>query len=87
MTNSEKAIAELFSILCAVIQSEKTSYETKQATISTFAEVIGKDNSVFQNEELLGLTLAMDDEMKKVVNQLNGNRIINEALTNSINLN
>jgi len=36
MTNSEKAIAQLFGVLCSVVKSEHTPQATKQATISTF---------------------------------------------------
>ena len=36
MTNSEKAIAQLFGVLCSIVKSEHTPQATKQATISTF---------------------------------------------------
>lgn len=87
MTNNEKAIAELFAVLCAVIKSERTPHETKQATITTFSHLIGKEDSPFQSEELSTLTLAMDSEMQSIVRQLNGQQIINNVLTNNLNLN
>jgi hypothetical protein len=87
MTKNEKAIADLFGILCAIISSEGTPQATKQATISTFADLISKEGSVFQDEELIDMTLAMDQSMKRLVDQLNGNNIINNVLTNNINLN
>jgi hypothetical protein len=87
MTKNEKAIADLFGILCAIVSSEGTPYATKQATISTFADLISKEGSVFQDEELIDMTLAMDQSMKRLVDQLNGNNIINNVLTNNINLN
>lgn len=87
MTNNEKAIAELFAVLCAIIKSEHTPQATKQATISTFSDLIGREDSPFQSEELSILTLAMDSEMQSVVRQINGDMVLNNVLTNNINLN
>jgi hypothetical protein len=87
MTNNEKAIAELFALLCAVVRSEKTPPAIKQATISTFGDLIGKDDSVFRSEELIDLTIAMNAELTSIVRQLNGEQIINNVLTNNLNLN
>jgi hypothetical protein len=87
MTNSEKAIAQLFGVLCAVIKSEHTPQTTKQATISTFSQLIGEENSPFLNEELIHLSTAMDMEMQSIVRQINGQQLINNVLTNNINLN
>ena len=87
MTNSEKAIAQLFGVLCAVIKSEHTPQATKQATISTFSQLIGDENSPFLDDELIHLSTAMDMEMQSIVRQLNGQQILNNVLTNNINLN
>ena len=87
MTNSEKAIAQLFGVLCSIVKSEHTPQSTKQATISTFQHLIGEEGSPFLNEELMDLSTAMDAEMQSIVRQLNGQQIINNVLTNNINLN
>jgi hypothetical protein len=87
MTNSEKAIAQLFGVLCSIVKSEHTPQATKQATISTFQHLIGEEGSPFLNEELIQLSTAMDSEMQSIVRQLNGDRILNNVLTNNINLN
>jgi len=87
MTNSEKAIAQLFGVLCSIVKSEHTPQMTKQATINTFSQLIGDENSPFLTDELIQLSTAMDEEMQSIVRQLNGNRILNEVLTNNINLN
>jgi hypothetical protein len=87
MTNSEKAIAQLFGVLCAVIKSEHTPQATKQATINTFSQLIGEDGSPFLSDELNQLSAAMDIEMQSIVRQLNGAQMINNVLTNNINLN
>lgn len=87
MTNSEKAIAQLFGVLCSVIKSEHTPQETKQATISTFSHLIGQEDSPFLTDELMMLSKAMNEEMQSIVRQLNGQQIINNVLTNNINLN
>jgi hypothetical protein len=87
MTNSEKAIAQLFGVLCSVVKSEHTPQATKQATISTFQHLIGEDGSPFLEDELIQLSIAMDNEMQSIVRQLNGDRILNNVLTNNINLN
>lgn len=87
MTNNEKAIAELFGVLCAIIKSEHTPQATKQATISTFSHLIGNEESPFQSEELTPLALAMDNEMQSIVRQLNGDMVLKNVLTNNINLN
>ena len=87
MTNSEKAIAQLFGVLCAVIKSEHTPQATKQATINTFSHLIGQVNRPFLTDELMDLSTAMDAEMQSIVRQLNGQQILNNVLTNNINLN
>ena len=87
MTNSEKAIAQLFGVLCSIVKSEHTPQATKQATISTFSHLIGEENSPFLTDELIQLSTAMDAEMQSIVRQLNGQQIINNVLTNNINLN
>jgi hypothetical protein len=38
-------------------------------------------------EELIQLSTAMDSEMQSIVRQLNGETILNNVLTNNINLN
>ena len=87
MTNSEKAIAQLFGVLCSIIKSEHTPQMTKQATINTFSHLIGEDGSPFLNDELIKLSTAMDAEMQSIVRQLNGGQMINNVLVNNINLN
>ena len=87
MTNSEKAIAQLFGVLCSIVKSEHTPQATKQATISTFSHLIGEDGSPFLDDELIKLSTAMDAEMQSIVRQLNGGQMINNVLVNNINLN
>ena len=87
MTNSEKAIAQLFGVLCSIIKSEHTPQMTKQATINTFSHLIGEDGSPFLDDELIQLSTAMDVEMQSIVRQLNGGQMINNVLVNNINLN
>jgi hypothetical protein len=87
MTNSEKAIAQLFGVLCSIVKSEHTPQMTKQATINTFSQLIGDENSPFLTDELIQLSTAMDEEMQSIVRQLNGDRMLNEVLSNNINLN
>ena len=87
MTNSEKAIAQLFGVLCSIIKSEHTPQMTKQATINTFSHLIGEDGSPFLDDELIQLSTAMDEEMQSIVRQLNGGQMINNVLVNNINLN
>ena len=87
MTNSEKAIAQLFGVLCSIIKSEHTPQMTKQATINTFQHLIAEDGSPFLNDELIKLSTAMDAEMQSIVRQLNGGQMINNVLVNNINLN
>jgi hypothetical protein len=87
MTNSEKAIAQLFGVLCSIIKSEHTPQMTKQATINTFSHLIGEDGSPFLDDELIQLSTAMDAEMQSIVRQLNGGQMINNVLINNINLN
>jgi hypothetical protein len=60
---------------------------TKQATINTFQHLIGENGSPFLTDELMNLSIAMDNEMQSIVRQLNGDRVLNEVLSNNINLN
>jgi len=92
MTNSEKAITQLFGVLCSIVKSEHTPQATKQATINTFSHLISEDGSPFLDDELIQLSTAMDAKMQSIVRQLNGGQLnggqmINNVLVNDINLN
>ena len=72
LTNEQQAISQLYSVLCAVVQSDRTATCTAQATIETLAKLFEDENGPFQaTDEMIGMTMAMAEAMNGIVKKRN----------------
>jgi hypothetical protein len=72
LTNEQQAISQLYSVLCAVVQSDRTATCTAQATIETLAKLFEDENGPFQaTDEMMGMTMAMAEAMNDIVKKRN----------------
>jgi hypothetical protein len=84
LTNEAKAMSQLFSVLCAVVQSDRTPKVTAEAVVATLQKLFEEENGPFgADDNMMGMTLAMADAMNKIVKQRN-KQIQREAEGNSI---
>jgi hypothetical protein len=72
LTNEQQAISQLYSVLCAVVQSDRTPTCTAQATIETLTKLFEDENGPFQaTDEMMGMTMAMAEAMNSIVKKRN----------------
>jgi uncharacterized protein (UPF0147 family) len=72
LTNEQQAISQLYSVLVAIVASDRTPKHTAEATIQTLQKLFNDENGPFQStDELIGMTMAMGDAMNDVVKQRN----------------
>ena len=72
LTNEQQAMSQLYSVLCAVVQSDRTPKVTAEAIISTLEKLFNDKNGPFvANESMMGMTMAMGEAMNQIVNQRN----------------
>ena len=72
LSNEQQAMSQLYSVLCAVVQSDRTATCTAQATIETLAKLFGDENGPFMaTDEMMGMTMAMAEAMNSIVKKRN----------------
>jgi hypothetical protein len=72
LSNEQQAISQLFSVLVAIVHSDRTPKHTAEATIQTLEKLFNDENGPFQStDELIGMTMAMGDAMNDIVKQRN----------------
>ena len=72
LTNEQQAMGQLYSVLCAVVQSDRTPKHTAEATIQTLEKLFSDENGPFQaDEHMMGMTMAMAEAMNDIVRQRN----------------
>jgi len=72
LTNEQQAISQLYSVLVAIVHSDRTPKHTAEATIQTLEKLFNDENGPFQStDELIGMTMAMGEAMNDVVKQRN----------------
>ena len=65
-------MSQLYSVLCAVVQSDRTPTCTAQATIETLTKLFEDENGPFQaTDEMMGMTMAMAEAMNDIVKKRN----------------
>ena len=68
LTNEQQAISQLYSVLVAIVASDRTPKHTAEATIQTLEKLFNDENGPFQStDELIGMTMAMGEAMNEVV--------------------
>ena len=72
LTPEQQCMAQLFSVLCAVVQSEHTPRITVEATMQTLSKIFNDEDGPFMaNDELMGMTTAMIDSINGIVDRKN----------------
>jgi hypothetical protein len=72
LTPEQQCMAQLFSVLCAVVQSEHTPRITVEATMQTLSKIFNDEDGPFMaNDEVMGMTVAMIDSINALVNSRN----------------
>ena len=72
LTTEQQAISQLYSVLCAVVQSDRTPKVTAEAIIATLEKLFNDQNGPFTaNEYMMGMTMAMGEAMNEIVNKRN----------------
>jgi hypothetical protein len=72
LTNEQQAMSQLYSVLCAVVQSEHTPKHTAEAVIGTLEKLFNDKNGPFiASESMMGMTMAMGEAMNEIVNRRN----------------
>lgn len=72
LTNEQQAMSQLYSVLCAVVGSDRTPKITADAIIDTLVKLFEDENGPFQaNDNMQGMTMAMAEAMNEIVNKRN----------------
>lgn len=72
LTPKEQAIAQLFSVICAIVQSEHTPRVTIEATMQTLGQIFNNEDGPFNaTDELQQMTMAMIDNINGIVDRKN----------------
>ena len=72
LTNEQQAISQLYSVLVAIVASDRTPKHTAEATIQTLEKLFNDENGPFQSTpEMMGMTIAMGEAMNDVVRDRN----------------
>lgn len=68
LTNEEQIAMQLFSVICAIIQSEHTPLITIAATMQTLERIFNDENGPFMdNEDSREMTMAMIEQANSIV--------------------
>ena len=72
LTNEQQAISQLYSVLVAIVHSDRTPKHTAEATIQTLEKLFNDSNGPFMaSAEMMGMTMAMGEAMNDVVRDRN----------------
>ena len=68
LTPEQQAMSQLYSVLVAIVASDRTPKHTAEATIQTLEKLFSDENGPFQaSDEMIGMTIAMGEAMNEVV--------------------
>ena len=72
LTNEQHAMSQLYSVLCAVVQSDRTPKHTAEAVVATLQKLFEDENGPFTaDEHMMGMTMAMAEAMNDIVRKRN----------------
>jgi uncharacterized protein (UPF0147 family) len=72
LTNEQEAMSQLYSVLCAVVSSDRTPKHTAEAVIATLQKLFEDENGPFTaSDNMIGMTIAMAEAMNGIVKQRN----------------
>lgn len=72
LTPEQQAMGQLFSVLCAIVQSDHTPRITIEATMQTLGKIFNEENGPFNaNEDMQMMTMTMIDSINGIVDRKN----------------
>ena len=72
LTAEQQCMAQLFSVICAIVQSDHTPKATVEATMQTLSMIFNREDGPFNSsEELMMITSAMIDNINTLVDVKN----------------
>jgi hypothetical protein len=72
LSNEQQGMSQLYSVLCAVVGSDRTPKYTADAIISTLVKLFEDENGPFQaDDHMQGMTMAMAEAMNEIVHKRN----------------
>jgi uncharacterized protein YgbK (DUF1537 family) len=90
LTNEEQIAMQLFSVICAVLQSNHTPLITTAATMQTLEKIFNDESGPFMdNENSKQMTVAMIEQANMIVKQKVSTARVEEGndILNNINWN
>lgn len=90
LTNEEQIAMQLFSVICAVLQSNHTPLITTAATMQTLEKIFNDESGPFMdNENSRQMTVAMIEQANMIVKQKVSTARVEEGndILNNINWN
>jgi hypothetical protein len=68
LTNEQQAMSQLYSVLCAVVSSDRTPKHTAEAIVATLQKLFEDENGPFSaDDHMAGMTMAMAEAMNDIV--------------------
>lgn len=71
LTNEQKCMAQLFSVLCAIVDSDHTPRITIEATMQTLNQLFNNEDGPFMQDDIAGMTVSMIDTINGIVDRKN----------------
>lgn len=71
LTNEQKCMAQLFSVLCAIVESDHTPRITIEATMQTLNQLFNNEDGPFMADDTAGMTVSMIDAINGIVDKKN----------------
>ena len=72
LTPEQQCIAQLFSVICAIVQSDVTPRATVEATMQTLSMIFNKEDGPFNSsEDMMYITSSMIDAINEIVDNKN----------------
>lgn len=80
LTNEQKAMGQLYSVLCAVVESEHTPFHTTEAIMRTLGKLFNAEDGPFMADDTMCMmTNSMIDNLNQIVERKNRPTRIKEA--------
>jgi hypothetical protein len=68
LTNEQQAMSQLYSVICAVVSSDRTPKHTADAIMMTLQKLFEDENGPFRaDNHMLGMTIAMIENINEIV--------------------
>ena len=90
LSNEAMGMGQLYSVLCAVVESEHTPFHTTEAIMRTLGKLFNDEDGPFMaDENMMGMTNSMIDNLNTIVHNKNKPKRVKagESILDNINWN